>query len=352
MKHSVVSWFAAVGCVAISCGGALLDDQTRDVTVVVSVKDEAGAPIENVPLAISRKSGLTFGKTDSQGNWSLVVRIAADSQQELVKVTSESLIAQGPDASDATSRRIREIKDLYAVPSTVLISTATVQQQYDLTMVLPSAVHVSMMVSNGTSPLRAAVVVAGRDSVGATAVDGSVRVGGVVKGQDCTLFVREANTSGTRAIDVPASQLQADVDIGAKVVKFPAATCECTFSVTHRELLKRDPLPTKLYLTAVSTNGSDLYAFPIDDAGVCVDTFVSDRKVRLPAGEYYLVPGNAGTGRYAGATRKLLMDGRAADLQTAKVPRVVIAAEQATCEATVDMEAVRAAVASLAGLPY
>jgi hypothetical protein len=166
------------------------------------------------------------------------------------------------------------------------------------------------------------------------------------------LFVREANTSGIRAIDVPASRLQADVDIGNKVVTFPATTCACTFSVTHRELLKRDPLPTKLYVTAVSANGLDLYAFPINEKGICFDKFAADLKVKLPAGEYYLVPGNAGAGRYAGATRKLLMDGRATDLQTAQVPRVVISAEQMECSASLDMEAVRAAVAQLAGIPY
>lgn len=354
MRYRLHWWVVMVTCACLSVcvAKSFRDEETRDVAMVVSIRDDAGRPIDNVPLAVSRNSGLTFGKTDSQGNWSVTVRIAADSQQEFVKVTSHSLVFKGPDSTDSLSQRVREVKDAYAVPATILVPTATVQAQYAVTAVFPSAVHVSMVVSNGTNPLRAAVVVGGRDSVGTTGVDGALKIGGVVKGQDCTLFVREANKPGVRAIDLPASQLLSDVDIGTKVVTFPAATCACAFTATNVGSLKRDPLPTKGYVTAVSTNGQDLYGFSLNDESVCVDVHATDHKVRLPAGEYFLVPGNVGVGRYASAARKLLLDGCAADLQAAMVPRVVITSEQGTCSATVDMEAVRAAIAQLAGLSY
>ncbi len=354
MKYSVSWWGLAIAFLALGVCSAseFRDDQTRDAEVVVSVRNGVGDAVANVPLAITRKSGLTFGKTDSQGNWHVNVRLALDSQQECIKVISESLIARGPNANDATSQRVREVKESYAVPSTILVQTATVQQQYNLAIVLPEAVRVSLNISDGASPLDAAIVVSGRDAYARTDANGSSIVGGVAKGQDCTLFVREVKKSSVRAFDVPATSLQADVNIGTKVLSFPTATCVCTFTVTNRDLLKRDPLPTKEYVTAVSTNGQDFYAFPINDQSVCFDSFTTDRKARLPVGEYYLVPGNAGLGRYASATRKLLIDGRAADLQTAQVPRVVIAAEQTTCSSTVDMEATRAAIAQLAGLSY
>jgi len=327
-------------------------NDTRSLTVIVTVVDPDGGPVEGCEINV--KSGLnpanqsSSAQTNVQGMAAIALQVNSEENHVFLAFTPGGDDQVTRDVSAARRERFWELLSQYALPGLTQYPIAQSQTELSITIELKPGITVSGRALNHAGQPIENVKVHARSHPwwGHGQQDGAFEIAGIEKGAAAVVFV--ARRGITLPIRLDPTQTTADLNLGD--VHFPPEEGNAVAQITINPEgwmphFLETPVPG---VSLISEDGERIYSFMGNQQGQALTTYVTgSRLLPLPPDTYYLVPGCFTSDRPVHlAALDLVRSGQAANV--GGWPKLVAVSGQ-NDEITINAAAVDQAIMQAAG---
>jgi len=328
-------------------------NDTRSLTVIVTVVDPDGGPVEGCEVNV--KSGLnpanqsSSAQTNVQGMAAIALQVNSEENRVFLAFTPGGDDQVTRDVSAARRERFWELLSQYALPGLTQYPIAQGQSELKITINLNPGITVfGHALDHACQPIENVKVHARSHPLwGRGQDDGAFEIAGIKKSADAIVFVM---TKGmTLPIHLDATQTSGNVNLGD--VQFPPEDGNAVARITIDRAGWRPNFfeATMHGVSLISEDGQRIYSFLANQQGQALTTYMTgSRLLPLPPDTYYLVPGGTFTANRPVhlAALDLVRSGQAANVQG--WPKLVAVSGQ-NDEITINAAAVDQAIMQAAG---
>lgn len=317
----------------------------RTITVNATVLNAAGQPLDGVPLLVVTERDSFFGRTDSAGASSIQASVLDTENKIAVTFAITGDPTGTAEQVDADIARYTEVVGLEAFPDEVPLPIDPNTTIYAVQLQGRPAIHVSGRIVDGSGqPVRGAVNVLGQASkpvfVGA---NGAFTLQGVPRGDAVDLMLSLVRSNIVHPVRLEASATQSDVQLGDVQLAVPSGMAT-TITMLNRQAVAGGLEDLSDSVTAMAADGTLVGFYFVNSNGMAGSASGAATPVTLPAGTYYICPGNLDAQETPRRLWRAIRAGQ--DLTNSGVPGLVVT-EGTPASITFDAAAAVAAVRAL-----
>jgi len=314
---------ALVACLAMHVSAE--PPPTETITFTLEMVTEGGDPVPRVPIRVDSRARMHFGLTDEQGELALEVTREVGEQVLVARPSTGHFLWEDEAQKELALERFHALRAQYAFDRTTYVPIDGTGP-YTGELVAYDAVTVSgRLVDEHGAPLRRLVAASSHAYV-VSEEDGVFSLGGVRKGERASVYVAGAYSESHEILATTEPVLE-DVELGNVVVTKTPTNATVTITVTDRVegVGAADLIDVLGRVTLIRADARAFHGFTLGAGGRAY--FFADSEavfdLPIPAGEWFVTVGSEMLAPWT-MLRDALRDGKAAELEAAGVPKLVI----------------------------
>lgn len=300
--------------------------QTEEITLTVEVLTETDAPVPGVPLRVDSSVRMHFGITDEDGKLTLDITRQVGEDLLAARPSSGLFLWENDDQKEEAIERFHIVRKQYSFDQTTFIQLDGEGPTYSGIVRAYDAVTITgRFVDADGEPIEGSLGAPPQLCYGFADADGVFELGGVRQGVPAEI-VYGIGATEVHSISLTPQQLTINLDLGdVSVVDTPT---DATISIRMTGLENVGPRDLISILNGVSLLSSDGDACHTSQASSSGIVFYFDEgnavtMIPIPSGTWFVTPGSVGKVPWQ-MLRQALRDGKAAELEAAGVPKIVV----------------------------
>jgi hypothetical protein len=295
-------------------------DQISDISVTVTIKDQLGQPIVDIPIGATGSMERYFGITNASGV-AVLNNIAVDPDEERIYIFLASKSGRGPEYYQADLEMFYQITNNYGLADIYTIELVENELEYALDITAFDAITANgKLVTSLGAPIDAGLFARDAPRPFDGNEDGTFAVSGIPKGFSREIFVL---TEGNEVHSIKLSPLQTlnDIDLGDVVITDATVDSPVRITVSNADDLDERAVLKSFSIVLVAYDGSVILQLTLNAAGqTMADAFTEGDPV-VPEGTYYIAPGPIAPNGVAWELLDLIRAGQV-DLDAAGVVKI------------------------------
>ena len=331
--HNLWSMFAAimtiVFCASLPASAHEDPPQMEVITLTVEVLAESDDPVPGVPLRVDSSVRMHFGITDEDGKLTLDITRQVGEDFLASRPSSGLFLWENDEQKEEAIERFHLVRKQYSFDQTTFIQLDGEGPAYSgVIRAYDSVVVRGRLVAPDSAPIfDGALGAPPQVAYAFTDEDGEFELKGVRKGSAAEILVEVGLSEIHSMLMLSAIQLQTDVDLGDIVIQDSEADSTLTLSIVDQGGVElRSKVGTKSTVVIVDEDGNKAHSFDVSASGVAF-LLPGGGEIRtahpIPSGVWYATVGAASFPPGL-MLRQALREGKAAELEAAGVPKIVV----------------------------